>query len=65
MHGLARKEISATSAPVGRPRINHEQTPARFAAGTLARISEALEPGENRTDFIKRAVERELERRGK
>jgi metal-responsive CopG/Arc/MetJ family transcriptional regulator len=48
---------------VGRKQINHEQTPARFAEGTLARIDAVLSEGEKRSDFIREAVERELERR--
>jgi metal-responsive CopG/Arc/MetJ family transcriptional regulator len=47
----------------GRPRINHEQIPARFPEGTLQRIDGTLEDGENRSDFIREAVERELKRR--
>ncbi|MCP1558430.1 UNVERIFIED_ORG: hypothetical protein M2438_002514 [Methylobacterium sp. SuP10 SLI 274] len=55
--------ISATPRRVGRKQINHEQTPARFADGTLARIDAALEGKEKRSDFIRVAVERELDRR--
>lgn len=53
--------------PVGRKRINDpdEQTPARFPAGTLARIDDVLEEGEPRAAFIREAVERELTRREK
>jgi hypothetical protein len=65
MHGLAQKEISASPASVGRPKINDEQTPARFPAGTLARIDAACADREKRSDFIREAVERELERRRK
>ncbi|GJD93316.1 hypothetical protein [Methylobacterium iners] len=55
--------ISGTSPGVGRVQINHEQTPARFAEGTLARIDAVLAPKEKRADFIREAVERELKRR--
>lgn len=48
---------------MGRPRINSEQTPARFAAGTLARIDASLADREKRADFIRTAVEQELQRR--
>jgi hypothetical protein len=65
MHDLAEKVISHIPAPVGRPRINDEQTPARFPAGTLARIDAATAAGEKRSDFIREAVERELDRRSK
>lgn len=52
-----------TAARVGRRKINDEQTPARFKAGTLARLDAALAEGEKRSDFIRRAVEAELQRR--
>lgn len=55
--------ISGSAARVGRKRINGEQTPARFADGTLARIDAKLADKEKRSDFIREAVERELERR--
>lgn len=48
---------------MGRKQINHEQTPARFVAGTLARIDAVLADGEKRSDLIREAVERELKRR--
>jgi hypothetical protein len=63
MYGLAQKEISAIRASVGRPKINEEQTPGRFPAGTLARIDAACREGENRSDFLRTAVEAELKRR--
>lgn len=55
--------ISATSARVGRKQINHEQMPARFPEGTLARMDAVLLPKEKRSDLIREAVEREIERR--
>ena len=64
MHSLAEKVISDSPASVGRPKINDEQTPARFPSGTLARIDGALGEREKRSDFIREAVERELKRRG-
>lgn len=48
---------------MGRPKINHEQMPARFPSGTLARMDAVLAKGENRTDFLRDAVEREIKRR--
>jgi hypothetical protein len=48
---------------MGRKQINHEQTPARFPEGTLAKIDEVLEDGEKRSDLIREAVEREIKRR--
>ena len=40
-----------------------EVTPARFPAGTLAKISEVLAQGEPRSEFIREATEREILRR--
>ena len=48
---------------VGRHRINGEQTMARFPDGTLERIKGVLMEGEKQSDFIRLAVERELEKR--
>ena len=48
---------------MGRKQINHEQTPARFPEGTFDRMDAVLEDGENRSDLIRKAVERELKRR--
>jgi hypothetical protein len=48
---------------MGRHRINHEQTQARFPAGTLDRIEAVLEEGEKQSDFIRDSVEKELKRR--
>jgi len=50
---------------MGRKKINGEQTPARFPAGTLDRIDAALDEGEKRSDLIREAVERELKRRAR
>jgi hypothetical protein len=50
---------------MSRKRINDEQTPARFPAGTLARIKKVLVESEKRSDLIREAVERELKRREK
>lgn len=48
---------------MGRRRINDEQMPARFPAGTLDRMDAVLDHGEKRADLIREAVERELKRR--
>jgi hypothetical protein len=42
-----------------------EDMQARFAAGTFDRIAAVAEDGETRTDFVREAVRRELERREK
>lgn len=48
---------------MGRRQINQEQMPARFPKGTLARIDSVLTEKEKRADFLRQAVERELQRR--
>lgn len=55
--------LSTIIRSVGRKRINDEQMPARFPAGTLARIDAVLRSGEKRADVIRIGVERELKRR--
>ncbi len=42
-----------------------EDMQARFAKGTFARVEAVLAEGEDRTSFIREAVERELKRREK
>ena len=49
---------------MGRPKVNHEQMPARFPAGTFERIDAVLD-GQTRTAFVQEAVEREIRRRAK
>lgn len=63
MQGLTEILPPSTKRPVGRIKINDEQTPARFPEGTLARIDAVLAEKEKRSDFIREAVERELQRR--
>lgn len=60
---LTGSAVSGTNARVGRKQINHEQMPARFPAGTLARIDAVLADREKRSDFVRDAVEKELDRR--
>jgi hypothetical protein len=55
--------VSNKSGSVGRPRINADQTMARFPDGTLVRVKAVLRDGENQADFIREAVELELRRR--
>ena len=55
--------VISTSAGVGRKRINEEQMPARFPGGTLARMDAVLKAKETRSDLLRTALERELERR--
>lgn len=63
--GLAQKVISDTARAVGRPPLWSENMQARFKAGTFDRIAKALTDGEDRTDFVRAAVEAELKRRAK
>ena len=48
---------------MGRTKLWTEQMQARFAQGTFEWIESALEEGEDRTDFVREAVVRELQRR--
>lgn len=48
---------------MGRKKQWAEDMQARFAEGTFARIGAVLTEGEDRTDFVRDAVERELRRR--
>lgn len=54
---------SATAKRMGRIKRWAEDMQARFPEGTFARIAATLEDGEDRTDFVREAVERELSRR--
>lgn len=48
---------------MGRKKMWSEDMQARFPDGTFERIEAVLEDGEDRTDFVRGAVERELKRR--
>ena len=48
---------------MGRRKRWSEEMQARFEEGTFARIAEVLSEGEDRTDFVRTAVEREVTRR--
>ncbi len=50
---------------MGRPKLNFDKMPGRFPEGTFARIDAVRREGENRSDFLKAAVEAELQRREK
>jgi hypothetical protein len=51
------------AAERGRPRQFDEDMRARFAPGTFKRIEAVLREDEDRTEFVRTAVERELQRR--
>jgi hypothetical protein len=57
--------VSVTPVCVGRKKQWAEDMQARFPNGTFLRISAVLQQGEDRTDFVRAAVERELKRREK
>lgn len=48
---------------MGRKKMWAEDMVARFAEGTFDRIDAVRHDGEDRTDFVREAVERELKRR--
>lgn len=50
---------------MGRKRQWEEDMQARFPAGTFARIEKVLDEDEDRTDFVRAAVAKELQRREK
>lgn len=54
---------SDTPGGPGRQKRWSEDMQARFPEGTFARIAAVLADGEDRTDFVREAVERELARR--
>lgn len=55
--------ISGNAARVGRKKQWAQDMQARFAEGTFERISPLLVSGEDRTEFVRVAVEREIKRR--
>lgn len=55
--------VSVIPARVGRKKLWAEDMQARFQEGTFERISAILLEGEDRTDFVREAVEREIKRR--
>lgn len=55
--------IAATPQRMGRKKQWAEDMQARFAEGTFDRIAVLLQDGEDRTDFVRVAVEREIEAR--
>jgi hypothetical protein len=48
---------------MGRKKLWSDDMQARFPEGTFDRIEAVLEESEDRTDFVRQAVERELKRR--
>lgn len=60
---LTGSEIAGTPSRMGRKKQWAEDMQARFAEGTFGRISAVLREGEDRTDFVRAAVDREIEAR--
>lgn len=60
---LSAKLISVNHSRVGRKKQWSEDMQARFPDGTFERIAAVLNEGEDRTDFVREAVEKELKRR--
>ena len=56
---------SDTIPVMGRRKKFPEKCVAAFVPGTFQKIDEVLEPDEYRTDFVREAVKREVERRRK
>ena len=63
MPDLTDKLISVNTRRMGRIKKWKEDMQARFPEGTFARIASVLVDNEDRTDFVRSAVERELKRR--
>jgi hypothetical protein len=56
-------ENVAIKSRMGRKKRWHDVMGAKFPAGTFERIAALLGENEDRTDFVRWAVEREIERR--
>jgi hypothetical protein len=56
-------ENVAIKPRMGRKKRWHDVMGAKFPAGTFERIAALLGENEDRTEFVRRAVEREIERR--
>jgi hypothetical protein len=54
---------SAIPRKMGRKKLWPERTAVKFAANTFERIAAVLGKEEDRTDFVRLAVEREIKRR--
>lgn len=63
MLALTEKKISAMPSRVGRKQVNFDKMPGRFPERTFARMDAVLREGETRSDLMREAVERELQRR--
>lgn len=59
--GLSGFPISGTALCVGAKKTITDTLIARLTAGVRSRIAAALEPGEKQADFLRAAIERELQ----
>lgn len=57
------QQISVKPRRMARPKKYVEDMAARFLAGTFERIARVLREGEDRADFVREAVDKELRRR--
>ena len=60
---MGKRALKVTKVQTGRPRQWQEDMVARFSKGTFARMDALRRPGEARTEFIREAVDHELQRR--
>jgi hypothetical protein len=63
MDGLPQNPICDTRPRMGRKMLWPEKMIAALPKGTFARILAVLRPDEDKTDFLREAVEAELKRR--
>ena len=63
MSGLSANPICVTRRRMGRKMLWPDKIVAPLPAGSLERIVAVLKPDEDKTDFLREAVDRELIRR--
>lgn len=57
--------VSSNVSGMGRRQITYQTMTTRFGANTFERIDEFLRPSESRAEFVRQAVEAEIDRRAK
>lgn len=60
---MTRNLISTKTDGMGRRKKNFDKMAAGFAAGVFVRMDKLLRKDETRKDFVREAVEREMQRR--
>lgn len=63
MDGLPANPICVTRPKMGRKMLYPDKIVAPLPAGSLKRVEAVLKPSEDKTDFLREAVEAELKRR--